>query len=967
MSNGSDLPAPPAPSEAATLVAHWKLDDTGGSAAADAIAPAAGGTWSGAPEFGLNPMVADGGRSASPSRASLIISGSASKLKTAAYGRSGVAQAVAVTAGVQQMIAARDSGLPGGGFTVDLLGDGIYAYTRKPGGGTGSSWWLGTDGSSGNRPGSPLARVSAGQAFRWLLTVDPGATPPTKFWLWKAGEAKPAVPLATSNNTAGLENNGSEECYGAYHGGAAPFKGVLDDVSAWSGAPGATELGGAALLAPTSITHTRLTTAGLRLPSLTYQASTYSLVGGEVWWDPANVTGTASDSNSGASKSAAVRSFAAAEAKASTTNAIVLAADAASAITYQSAPTVTPTKSGTGAEARMKLYGEPGRTVVLCHSDNADMIGALRGTWTWTVIDATKKIYQASPTFSDGDTAVTTVAGGEATGSNWVCGILEVPNGCLGLTHMMALPWVDKDHIGNTGDKMPDEGGYCGPWICFVGGKIQVRLQPPTSAYGSAWPADGLMGGLIDSAGNWQLPNQAPDNYRLHIMRYIAPGDWGNNCNSESFDFAENGVDWWHVKGINTDLAQGAVRYADNTGILFEQCSRFAIWHDCIIHGQTDRIEHKECFAISWDLRHVPWRTTKGGTGYYYQKLRSTTLYVPGPMSSKANWLYEDCVFHGHFDGLIFNNGSSKRLACRYLHCAMLNLFDDGWVQDTSGGANDMEFGYCYSWGSPWAAGGGSGASAANNTEYFVYHCIIDCRLPMFFLPTTSAYGGVKGICCNGMFTHSDDNARPRKMYYNTILVVPCSGKDLGRGACIATDLAGRNIVPSSWQHEVFNNIIWMKSHQRYDSLSNNNDCLVNRMSCQASAAGIHRFDYNLYHRGISGAVTPMFYEIQDSLNVNKQSFTSLVALRASAKFTLSASMYSDGTTGHEQHGVEEDPLLVSIPGYGNGLDYRPRSSGAISGAKNLTSTGWPATETFKNWKGALDPDGDGSEVGPRS
>ena len=38
-----------------------------------------------------------------------------------------------------------------------------------------------------------------------------------------------------------------------------------------------------------------------------------------------------------------------------------------------------------------------------------------------------------------------------------------------------------------------------------------------------------------------------------------------------------------------------------------------------------------------------------------------------------------------------------------------------------------------------------------------------------------------------------------------------------------------------------------------------------------------------------------------------------------------------------------------------------------MSGAKNLTSTGWDGTGTFQNWKGALDPNGSGGEVGPQN
>ena len=73
--------------------------------------------------------------------------------------------------------------------------------------------------------------------------------------------------------------------------------------------------------------------------------------------------------------------------------------------------------------------------------------------------------------------------------------------------------------------------------------------------------------------------------------------------------------------------------------------------------------------------------------------------------------------------------------------------------------------------------------------------------------------------------------------------------------------------------------------------------------------------------------------------------------------------MYSDGTDGHEADGVQ-----VVTPGWWTSatLDYRPTHPGRGQRGRGR----WPGwigrAGYFEDWKGALDPTGDGSEVGPR-
>ena len=157
----------------------------------------------------------------------------------------------------------------------------------------------------------------------------------------------------------------------------------------------------------------------------------------------------------------------------------------------------------------------------------------------------------------------------------------------------------------------------------------------------------------------------------------------------------------------------------------------------------------------------------------------------------------------------------------------------------------------------------------------------------------------------------------PLRFYYNTVICSPDTHNRLGH---FATHWDGRNLP--SGAHEVWNNIFVVQDTKRYPGTPH--EYLARHISCQQSTAGTWHLDYNCYHRDVPGSIaTPFFWNIQDSRNVNRESFDSLALFKGSSKFTLSASMYSDGTTGHEQHGVQENPQFVDL----DARDYRPQST----------------------------------------
>jgi Concanavalin A-like lectin/glucanases superfamily len=102
--------------------------------------------------------------------------------------------------------------------------------------------------------------------------------------------------------------------------------------------------------------------------------------------------------------------------------------------------------------------------------------------------------------------------------------------------------------------------------------------------------------------------------------------------------------------------------------------------------------------------------------------------------------------------------------------------------------------------------------------------------------------------------------------------------------------------------------------------------------------------------------------------------FANLAAWKASAIYTNTGSTgWNFGGRKLEEDSIQADPQFSDSnaitqdarydqpPG-----DYRPGNAAYQSGAIDITSFGWPGATTYQAWRGALDPNGDGSEIGPR-
>ena len=118
-----------------------------------------------------------------------------------------------------------------------------------------------------------------------------------------------------------------------------------------------------------------------------------------------------------------------------------------------------------------------------------------------------------------------------------------------------------------------------------------------------------------------------------------------------------------------------------------------------------------------------------------------------------------------------------------------------------------------------------------------------------------------------------------------------------------------------------------------------------------------------------------LFKDVRSTAGSSPVRFDSLPAFKAHSYHTASIGNYGYAD-GMETNSVQGDPDFVGVNV--EKLDifeqppsaYRPRANNYKTGAVDLSPTGlnrgWPGLSVYQPWRGALDPDGDGSDVGPR-
>jgi hypothetical protein len=214
--------------------------------------------------------------------------------------------------------------------------------------------------------------------------------------------------------------------------------------------------------------------------------------------------------------------------------------------------------------------------------------------------------------------------------------------------------------------------------------------------------------------------------------------------------------------------------------------------------------------------------------------------------------------------------------------------------------------------------------------------------------------------------THgSTHNSQQQKIYNNTMVWASCAG-DFGGGICLCHQAGYTDNGDASRPHEAYNNLVMIYdkgTHPVRFGIGQHDEA-----GFFMSKSGQNEiYDYNHYCRvlGYTPALSAKYLGRDHAGAPNNVGSTYLLSTISSVTSTL----------GQEAHGTEEEHVGVGSSGLAaasplvdlEGLDFRPKSGSAlVSGAKDLSNTGWPGA-TGNSWRGALDPNGDGTEVGPRA
>jgi Concanavalin A-like lectin/glucanases superfamily len=861
----------------------------------------------------------------------------------------------ASAAAKQILLAAGEAGVhQAGDFSIEVLANGGLR-----------AWHIGQDGvlrffESTN--GVTGTNLQVGTAHRIDLSLGSQGA---RIYLDGAELTAAAIP----DNTNGW-NNGRVKYLGRWVDGIqAPAVGVFDCLRIWNRQLTSAEI--ADLEPAQSVTLPQPEPGpdpepgqGISIPAFEYQTITDSVPAGAVWWDPTN----GDDGDDGSAKGLAKKTFGGAQNAIGAGGTIVVAGG------RHTVPELVFTKSGTSGN-RLKLFAEPGAEVVLYRE--SEFAGALEKTWTWTLIDAERGIWQ-SPSIGSLPKTIVNNSSGNGNVSNGLWGFMRLPNGAYGRPHLMRLLWYDLEgdyepnafHSPNTGGnagRFIKNGGYGGPGLYAHGdGRVRIRMQKVTSAYsGAEWPTDGRFGTCVGSNGVWQEPiSEDPNDYEIHITRWA--GDFGGDGPAL---FNLNGQGWWHIKGINGALMQIAVNFTTGSeNNWFENCTWYPQGIGAQYLGTTRNNKFTRCMFLSGDLRSLAWREYKT-SNYWCQHARTAGLYGRGNLNANtaAGTIVEHCTFFGWFDLALSLHSMNSTIILD--HCAILNTVDDGLMQNNTSGDWSFDAYYCYLAGGPcWSGSGDGGAGSRDN---YWHHCVIDLRYsPMLWCPIGETDSAKRGVKPQRTFpthnTGSTGTVYIRKMWNCTFIGSPDTPV---ASILIQGPSPNSHNVPAGRQHEVYNCIFAVIDNKRYP-LQSRSDCVAFHLSCQRSTAGVHRYDYNCYFRDVPSSIDPIFKEIQNSLNASAANYTSLADFRGSAHKTTSESMYASGTgglaaaigiDGHEEHGVQVDPGFVDLAN----RDYRPTHASVTSGAIDVSASGWPAATDPHSWKGALDPNGSGTEVGP--
>ena len=594
--------------------------------------------------------------------------------------------------------------------------------------------------------------------------------------------------------------------------------------------------------------------------------------------------------------------------------------------TYARSSTFTPTKSGSsGSPITVMAY--PGETVIL---DYGNEFAGFRtpGQGLWEIEDAGTNLWRS----------VSTSFGGAAR----VYGHWEE-----------LYKWWFLYGYRDTGASISGTGAsYFGPGTKInADGRVHIRFARPTSAMvSSAWPS--YQPGT--SGGAWVIPDsEDPNDYPIYITRK-------NNLKAFSFT---GGVSDWHFKDINVQGADTIVNLPGvSTRIWFER----GLWR-----GPVHGILRNNCTANDFRLLGIqsamgrldmwPWGFAKGreSAGGDIDDYAFDIRQSGG--GGGTGYTVEDCTIANYFD---FIQGTSPTAGTVVRYNWLDNIQDDMFQVGTNSG--DVEFGYNVMLDSPindWNL-----SNSSSSGDFYIHNNV--CWLHLVRIWDTnrttlaSHAAGVKHFASG-----ASGRTQPRKVYNNTIIV---NGGSNHSAAIPLGHCDGESVNNTASANETYNNILMVYADNAAWQTGETNkegglkDGIAHGVGLDGTSS--EELDHNHYARVLAyatahSALIGPYYNHPTRVG-GPYTFASAAALASSGANLIDA----------EANGTSEDHTNTGVSGMNaaaplvdlEGLDFRPKSGSApATGAKDLSATGWPGASNAA-WRGALDPSGDGNEIGPR-
>jgi hypothetical protein len=594
--------------------------------------------------------------------------------------------------------------------------------------------------------------------------------------------------------------------------------------------------------------------------------------------------------------------------------------------TYSRTSTFTPTKSGTNGNP-ITVMAYPGETVIL---DYGSEFAAYRtsGGGLWQVENASLKLWRSVSTGFG--TAARVMGHWEEAGELW---------------QLYGYKTTGPSETG-TG------ANYYGPGVRIGSdGRLHIRFQRPDPAQvTSKWPS--YQPGT--SGGNWVIPStEDPNDYAIYLARQ-----------NGTFGFTFNNVNYWTIHDINIMGCENGVLITGTcAGITIER----ALWRGCYVgvrksNATTNDLVVRRIQSVSGRLDYFSWGFIKDRHGATEMDNQAFFNYASGG-GGGTNTTVEDCFAMGYFDGFAGSN-SDANMVIRY------NWFED--IRDdifqVPTNTNGVEIAYNVHMNTPlhdWQLSGGTSTG-----NFYVHHNVCWQRLPRLW--DTNQGLASTGITVAHFSSGATGRFQPRQVYNNTIIV---NGGSATRGGAQVAHCAAQSSNELALANSTFNNALIVYADRNdwvtgEDSFHNNDSC-----ACDAYLQGVsnEELDHNHYCRVLAyatprSAMIGPFYDLEDNGAVRQggpYTFASAAALAG----------HPANLIGAENNGTSEDITNTGVGGMNaaaplvdlEALDFRPKPGSALaSGAKDLSSTGWPGASNAV-WRGALDPNETSSaRVGPR-